>query len=263
MHVHLPKAFHGWREFAKEVGIIVLGVLIALGFEQVVQAWHWRVEARHTRQALTNEAILSALWAEERIAVQQCLRERIAQLATKLNNGGPNWTADPVILGRARNPMGRETETAIPAAYHTPHRPWLTDEWETAKSTGIVDHMDREDVRLFEFVFRTVSELRNYQNEETMLAPQVSFLSFNQSLDPQSRVQTLVTLARLDYINGMEGQMAREMLLAARATHLPMGRMQIGPRTTTFPAATNQVVTALRDRYGSCVIEPRIAEQQK
>jgi hypothetical protein len=37
MHVHLPKALHGWRELAKEVGIIVLGVLIALTFEQIVQ----------------------------------------------------------------------------------------------------------------------------------------------------------------------------------------------------------------------------------
>ena len=30
MHVPLPKPLHGWREFAGEVGIIVLGVIIAL-----------------------------------------------------------------------------------------------------------------------------------------------------------------------------------------------------------------------------------------
>jgi hypothetical protein len=29
MHFHLPKPLHGWREFAGEVEIIVLGVLIA------------------------------------------------------------------------------------------------------------------------------------------------------------------------------------------------------------------------------------------
>lgn len=38
MHLHLPKQLHGWREFLKEVGIIVLGVLIALSAEQFV-AW--------------------------------------------------------------------------------------------------------------------------------------------------------------------------------------------------------------------------------
>ena len=36
MHLQLPKPLHGWREFAGEVGIIVLGVLIALGLEQLV-----------------------------------------------------------------------------------------------------------------------------------------------------------------------------------------------------------------------------------
>ena len=27
MHFHLPKPLHGWRDFLKEVGIIVLGVI--------------------------------------------------------------------------------------------------------------------------------------------------------------------------------------------------------------------------------------------
>ena len=62
MHFHLPKPLHGWREFAGEVGIIVIGVLIALGAEQAVEAVHWRhkVEAvkeavRHAEQLMTAE----------------------------------------------------------------------------------------------------------------------------------------------------------------------------------------------------------------
>ena len=38
MHFHLPKPLHGWREFAGEVGVIVLGVLIALGALALVVA---------------------------------------------------------------------------------------------------------------------------------------------------------------------------------------------------------------------------------
>jgi hypothetical protein len=33
MHFRLPKPLHGWREFVGEVGIIVIGVRIALGAE--------------------------------------------------------------------------------------------------------------------------------------------------------------------------------------------------------------------------------------
>ena len=37
MKLSVPKPIHGWREFAGEVGIIVLGVLIALGAQQVAE----------------------------------------------------------------------------------------------------------------------------------------------------------------------------------------------------------------------------------
>ncbi len=37
MHLHLPKPLHGWREFLGEVGIIVIGVPLALGAEKVVE----------------------------------------------------------------------------------------------------------------------------------------------------------------------------------------------------------------------------------
>ena len=53
MHLKLPKPMHGWRVFAGEVGIIVIGVLIALGAEQVVQAGHQQQEAK---QATTSSA---------------------------------------------------------------------------------------------------------------------------------------------------------------------------------------------------------------
>ena len=38
----LPKPLHCWREFAGEVAIIVMGVLIALGAEQVVISFNDR-----------------------------------------------------------------------------------------------------------------------------------------------------------------------------------------------------------------------------
>ena len=42
MHVHVPKPLHGWKAFFNEIFVIVIGVLIALGFEQVVEELHWR-----------------------------------------------------------------------------------------------------------------------------------------------------------------------------------------------------------------------------
>ena len=120
MHVHLPKAFHGWRELAKEVGIIVLGVLIALGFEQLVQIWHWRNETRMTRQELASELSYDALFAGERVGIEECLRDRIKALTAKLNDAGGHWTADPMVFGKPRKAIaGNVLVTGIPSASTT------------------------------------------------------------------------------------------------------------------------------------------------
>ena len=55
MHFHLPKPLHGWRAFVGEVGIIVIGVLIALGAEQAVEAWQWHEKVAVLRQSLMGE----------------------------------------------------------------------------------------------------------------------------------------------------------------------------------------------------------------
>ena len=59
MHVHLPKPLHGWRAFVGEVGIIVVGVLIALGAEQLVQSLSHRSEAQDARDNIRAEVALN------------------------------------------------------------------------------------------------------------------------------------------------------------------------------------------------------------
>ncbi len=42
MDIHKPKPWYGAREFLKEYVIIVVGVLTALGAEQVVEHLRWQ-----------------------------------------------------------------------------------------------------------------------------------------------------------------------------------------------------------------------------
>ncbi len=57
MDIHKPKPFHGWREFLKEYGIIVLGVLTALAFEQVVEMIRDHSRAEETRRNVRAEIV--------------------------------------------------------------------------------------------------------------------------------------------------------------------------------------------------------------
>jgi hypothetical protein len=81
MHIHLPKPLHGWREFAGEVGIIVIGVLIALGAEQVLEDFHWRHETEAAREALNSDAASSLHSADSRQRQQPCIDRRLREIA--------------------------------------------------------------------------------------------------------------------------------------------------------------------------------------
>ena len=59
MEIHKPKRVHNWRELLSEVGVVVIGVLIALGAEQVVEDIHWSKEVASARRATTTNSLPS------------------------------------------------------------------------------------------------------------------------------------------------------------------------------------------------------------
>ena len=90
MHLHLPKPLHGWRAFFGEVGIIVLGVLIALGAEQVLENIHWRHQLELERGALNSEVVSNLDAVQGRMVLEPCVRRKLAELAQVLNAGPGN-----------------------------------------------------------------------------------------------------------------------------------------------------------------------------
>ena len=80
MHFHLPKPLHGWREFAGEVGVIVIGVLIALGAEQVVETIRGNAQVREFRGAVADELAYDLGSYKQRLILGPCVRARLAEL---------------------------------------------------------------------------------------------------------------------------------------------------------------------------------------
>jgi hypothetical protein len=80
MHVHLPKPLHGWREFAGEVGIIVLGVLIALTADQIAVAFQWHREVRSFRAAADHELGRDLGIYRSAMLDRSCAARRLAEL---------------------------------------------------------------------------------------------------------------------------------------------------------------------------------------
>lgn len=124
MHVHLPKPIHGWREFFGEVGIIVLGVLIALGAEQVVEAVHWEHKVAAIRASLTGELSNDRARWEWDVASMACAVRQIDAV--------DRWTR----LGNTHQPLPDTSAITVNALF-----PWMhLASWNLATASGSFDH---------------------------------------------------------------------------------------------------------------------------
>ena len=102
MHFHLPKPMHGWREFVGEVGIIVVGVLIALGAEQLVQTVHERRVAGETREAIRAEFNEDLTGMVLRKQAEPCVAKRLSELRHILVTWGKTGSFDtPLWVAQA------------------------------------------------------------------------------------------------------------------------------------------------------------------
>lgn len=94
MEIHRPKAAHSWREFLTEIGTIVLGILIALGLEQSIEALHERQLAHEAQDAIDAEMRGDLDLIAARLSRQACIERRLREVAGLLA-GWTSGTAPP------------------------------------------------------------------------------------------------------------------------------------------------------------------------
>ena len=136
MHFHLPKPLHGWREFVGEVGIIVIGVLIALGAEQVVESMHWRSEVAAERQALLAEAHDTVEGVAFRASQQKCIDRRLGEIRTILERHSRG------------EPLGVVGKVGAPARITASH-----GSWQIALAGQALAHMPHDEKLKFSDAF--------------------------------------------------------------------------------------------------------------
>ena len=104
MDIHKPRPVHNWREFISEIGIIVIGVLIALAGEQFVDSLHWRKEVSEFRDAADKELASDLAAFEFRVKQGSCVSRRIMELERLLTSARAGTTV-PLVqnIGRPAN----------------------------------------------------------------------------------------------------------------------------------------------------------------
>lgn len=104
MHYQLLKPLHGWRQFAGEVGVIVFGVLLALGAQQIVQDMQTRSDVSAFRETIDHEIGLNLFIYDVRARQSDCDDKHVDELKSWLaraRSGAsvpPLWPAGPQVL---------------------------------------------------------------------------------------------------------------------------------------------------------------------
>jgi hypothetical protein len=231
MHIHLPKPLHGWRAFIGEVGIIVVGVLIALAAEQVVESWHWHAQAGEARLALRSEIRDDDLpQAYARLAMAPCLDARLQELQTALDSH-----------------VDRSRFAALARAYSPPLRTWDNEAWKAVIATGVLSHGGSEELIQWSLPYRMVVVLgpRNVAEHEDVLNLR-SISSAPGRLTPAEEDRVIVALEHLR--EDEKRMVSGSKVLLAGAAHA-------GVVLTT--GQEKRVLDELRPEWGQCLTKPQ------
>ena len=239
MHFHLPKPLHGWREFAGEVGIIVVGVLIALAAERLVSEWQWRSDVRDADQRMRAELSLDVALAFERTAIEPCLRPRLAELRDELLKNDATWPGSRVKLA------DDVFKSGFPSVYRTPGRPWALTSWQNAQTSGVISHFRPDRAQQLGSLFDTVALLKQGQSEEEGMSESLGDLAFSGPISSAERRVNLKTVARLDAIDARIWYTAKILIDDAR-------KARIGPDLGEL----KQLLDQQRSYRGTCVRGP-------
>jgi hypothetical protein len=181
MKVQLPKPLHGWRLFAGEVGIIVLGVLIALGAQQLVETWRWRQELADFRDALDAEANDDLGTYVYRAKLNPCVEARLDELQRWLDS----W--------RAGRPLRLSGPIGIPSSLVT-----RTTVWDS-RDAATVAHMTLEEKLEYGSLYSEFANNDVHRLDERAAWLELASYDGATALDHQDlmRLQGLITRARV------------------------------------------------------------------
>jgi hypothetical protein len=133
---HSPHStVHTWKDAFIHIGIIAVGLLIAIGLEQTVEFFHHRHQRHQLEEDLRDEA-------QRNIGRIEANQKNFAVYIA--------WYRDVLKIARAATPSSGLVTFVIPARVNPPPalRP-LDSVWPAAKASGTVAVLSREEVEIF------------------------------------------------------------------------------------------------------------------
>jgi hypothetical protein len=181
MEIHKPKPVHSWREFLTELGVVVLGICIALGAEQVVERVHEAGLAHEAGAMARSELRANLRNILRRSATEACIDRRLDEVAGFLAASDRPGYRPPRWIGR---PMVEILNSAG---------------WDAASQSGRAALLDESEQAEFGRLYGQLRDLTQLERDEQKAWAEIRQLEDQPRVDPQMRaaVRSALQQARL------------------------------------------------------------------
>lgn len=150
---------HGWGAVGWELAIVTLGVLIALGAQQMVESWQWDQKAAQTKEILDAELHRNAVSAYKWLTVAPCVDQQLNSIDKALSSArqSGNVQATPQLT--------------------PPLEVFTEDAWLDARAMQIADHLSPQTIAFYSTLFFLSQDLAGLMPELHNAAAELQSLS--------------------------------------------------------------------------------------
>lgn len=231
MQFQLPEPRQGWRTFVGEVGVIVLGVLIALGAQQLAESRDWRQKVDAAITDMNNElGSGDGPEAFERLALHDCVDAHLDRLRAALEQGD------------------RSQSRTLIDQFWLPNRTWDSLARDAANTADVAAHMPHERMLQYRIAYEMVPDMQRLAEKELVDLGHLRALPASGgalSADEKLAVIGAVEAIRID--NDTFARESQFLLLRMKMMNLRLSKRFVAHH-----------IGAARDHYGSCITTPRI-----
>jgi len=225
MEIHKVKPIQTWRDFLKELGTIVLGIIIAITLEHLVESWNWDREVKEARQALVAEmAANNDNLFSLRIAIAPCVKKQIDDTEKVLAALDAGLKPENLII---RSPVGGLTRDS---------------EWQSERASQVLTHFPRKELAIMSRYYAQLPDLRGWGAQEAPAWRELSILERPQKAMPKSEINQLRVALR--------AALDAEFLIVLNARRQLALSRQLGiPDPTPDPVRIKNYCTMTTEEY--------------
>jgi hypothetical protein len=180
MEIHKPKPVHNWRELLTEIGVVVLGVSIALAGEQTVEWLRWRTQVAEAREIIGAELAHSTEGAIIRLRSEPCVERRLDELAQILDTASKSGSLPPV------------GDIGLP-----PRNLWTSGAWESVVASQTATHFPRQQLADISLTYKGIEMIgQSYSRETDDWRDLYTIVGPGRHLDPASEAELRNAISR-------------------------------------------------------------------